>query len=61
LGKQGEVVMADKKPIWKKKRPKSLGKSKPLTDGQKKKARARASKAGRKYPNMVDNMWASKQ
>jgi hypothetical protein len=32
-----------------------------LTDGQKKKARARASRAGRKYPNMIDNMWAAKQ
>lgn len=53
--------MASKQPVWKKKRPKSLGKSKPLTDGQKKKARARASRAGRKYPNMIDNMWASKQ
>jgi len=49
------------KPIWDKPRPKSLGKSKPLTPAQKKKAKARASKAGRNYPNMVDNIWASKQ
>lgn len=50
-----------KKPVWKKKRPSSLGKSKKLTPSQLKKAKARAAKAGRKYPNMVDNMWASKQ
>ena len=49
------------KPVWEKKRPKALGKSKALTSTQKSKAKARASKAGRKYPNMVDNMWAAKQ
>lgn len=49
------------KPVWEKKRPKSLGKSKPLTTAQKSKAKARAKKAGRKYPNMIDNMWAAKQ
>lgn len=49
------------KPVWEKKRPKKLGKSKPLTAAQKNKARARAAKAGRKYPNMIDNMWAAKQ
>jgi hypothetical protein len=49
------------KPVWEKKRPKSLGKSKPLTTEQKAKAKARAKKAGRKYPNMIDNMWAAKQ
>jgi hypothetical protein len=53
--------MAKKKQVWDKKRPKSLGKSKPLTAAQKAKARARAKKAGRKYPNLVDNMWASNQ
>jgi hypothetical protein len=49
------------KPVWEKKRPKSLGKSNPLTTEQKAKAKARAKKAGRKYPNMIDNMWAAKQ
>ena len=49
------------KEVWEKKRPKKLGKSKPLTTAQKSKAKARAKKAGRKYPNMIDNMWASKQ
>jgi hypothetical protein len=45
------------KPIWERKNPKA--KSKALTDAQKKAAKARAKRAGRKYPNMVDNAWAS--
>ena len=50
-----------KKPVWKKKRPSSLGKPKKLTASQKSAAKARAKKAGRKYPNMVDNMWAARK
>ena len=46
-------------PVWKKKRPKSLGKSKKLTPTQQSAAKARAVKAGRRYPNLVDNMWAA--
>ena len=42
--------------VWNKPRPKSLGKSQPLTPEQKAKAKAAAKKAGRKYPNLVDNM-----
>lgn len=49
-----------KKPVWDKPRPKGLGKSKPLTPAQKAKAKAAAKKAGRPYPNLVDNMRASK-
>lgn len=49
-----------KKPVWDKPRPKNLGKSKPLTPAQKAKAKAAAKKAGRPYPNLVDNMRASK-
>lgn len=48
-----------KKQFWDKKNPKK--KSTPLTDKQKKAAKARASKAGRPYPNLVDNAWAAKQ
>ncbi len=48
------------KPVWKKPRPKSLGKSKKLTPAQKSKAKAAAKKAGRKYPNLIDNMRAAK-
>jgi len=47
------------KPVWDKKRPKSLGKSSKLSSAQKSKAKALAKKAGRKYPNLVDNMRVS--
>lgn len=47
------------KPIWEKKNPNK--KSKPLSPGQKAAAKARAKKAGRPYPNMVDNAWAARQ
>ena len=46
---------ADMKP-WKKERPKGLGKPKPLSSGQKASAKAAAQKAGRPYPNLIDNM-----
>jgi len=48
-----------KKQFWDKKNPKK--KSKPLSASQKKAAKARASKAGRPYPNLVDNAWASRR
>jgi hypothetical protein len=44
------------KPIYDKPRPKSLGKPKKLTPSQKARAKALAKKAGRPYPNMVDNI-----
>ena len=54
--------MASKRaPPWKKPRPKNLRASKPLTATQKTAAKARADAAGRRYPNLVDNMWAAKQ
>lgn len=40
---------------WKKPAPKGVKHAK-LTEIQKKEARARAAKAGRRYPNLVDNM-----
>jgi hypothetical protein len=46
--------------VWNKPRPKSLGKSKALSPEQKSKAKASAKKAGRPYPNLVDNMKAAK-
>ena len=48
------------KPVWEKPRPKSLGKSKKLTPAQKASAKAAAQKAGRPYPNLIDNMKASR-
>jgi hypothetical protein len=47
--------------VWNKPRPKSLGKPKGLTPEQKAKAKAAAKKAGRAYPNLVDNMNASRK
>ena len=44
------------KKVWNKPRPKSLGASKKLTPTQKAKAKTMAKKAGRPYPNLVDNM-----
>lgn len=44
---------------WNKPNPKK--KSTPLTPAQKAKAKAAAKKAGRKYPNLVDNMNASRR
>jgi hypothetical protein len=45
--------------VWDKPNPKKT--SKKLTDKQKAAARARAKRAGRAYPNLIDNMWASKR
>ena len=42
-----------KKAFWDKKNPKKT--SKKLTSSQKTAAKARAKKAGRPYPNLVDN------
>lgn len=49
-----------KKQVWDKKRPAKLGKPKALTPAQKAKAKAAAAKAGRPYPNLVDNMRAAR-
>jgi hypothetical protein len=51
--------MKKKKAFWDTKNPKK--KSTPLSDKQKSAARARAKAAGRPYPNLIDNAWASKQ
>ena len=56
-----EACMAKaKKPVWDKSRPKDLGASKPLKPAQKASAKRMAEKAGRPYPNLVDNMRAAK-
>lgn len=51
--------MAKKKEFWDKPNPKKT--SKKLTPAQISAAKARAKKAGRSYPNLVDNAWAAKQ
>ncbi|MFA0922242.1 hypothetical protein [Xanthomonas fragariae] len=48
-------------PPWKRPNPKRKSASTPLTDAQKAAAKQRAEEAGRRYPNLVDNMWASRQ
>jgi hypothetical protein len=45
-----------KSPPWKRPRPKGLPKTK-LTPEQKERAKARAKRAGRRYPNLIDNMF----
>jgi hypothetical protein len=49
-----------KKEVWDKKRPKDLGKPKSLTSAQKRSAMRAAKKAGRPYPNLIDNMRAAR-
>lgn len=49
------------KDVWDKPRPKGLGKSKPMSPAQKASAKAAAKKAGRPYPNLVDNMRAARK
>ena len=49
------------KQVWDKKRPKGLGKPKPLSPAKKAAAKAAAKKAGRPYPNMVDNIRAARK
>jgi hypothetical protein len=45
------------RPPWKRANPKArAGKSTRLTTDEKAQARQRARKAGRRYPNLVDNM-----
>ena len=46
--------------VWDKPRPKDLGEPKKLSPMQKKAAQMMAKKAGRPYPNLVDNMRAAK-
>jgi hypothetical protein len=48
-----------KKPVWETKNP--AKKSKKLSPAKKAVARARAKKAGRPYPNLIDNMNAARK
>lgn len=53
--------MTEHTPPWKRGKPKGNSASTPLTASQKTAAKQRAEEAGRPYPNLVDNMWASRQ
>lgn len=46
---------------WKRKNPKPKAARKTLTAEQKASAKRRADEAGRRYPNLIDNMWAAQQ
>ena len=50
---------ADGGEVWSKPRPQKLGKSKELKADRKQQAKSRARRAGRAYPNLIDNMWAA--
>jgi hypothetical protein len=50
--------MPSKTPPWKKPNPKTRHTK--LTAEQKQQARARAVKAGRRYPNLIDNMYVAR-
>jgi hypothetical protein len=54
-------MYADGGEVWSKPRPSSLSASKKLSSKQKSKAKAAAKRAGRPYPNLVDNMRAAKE
>ena len=47
--------------VWDKARPKELGKPKKMSSAKKASAKASAKAAGRPYPNLIDNMKASKK
>jgi hypothetical protein len=50
------------KPPWKRPSPRnSGGKSSKLSPELRELARERAAKAGRRYPNLIDNMWAAQR
>ena len=52
----------DRRPPWKKPAPPSKGGAGGrLTEAQKTAAQQRAEANGRRYPNLVDNMWALRQ
>ncbi|HZX80131.1 MAG TPA: hypothetical protein VFE72_04145 [Lysobacter sp.] len=51
----------DRRPPWKSPPPPSRGAGGTLTEAQKQAAAQRAQEAGRRYPNLVDNMWALRQ
>jgi hypothetical protein len=50
-----------KQPPWKQGNPKPKAMRTRLTAADKNRARTRAHQAGRRYPNLVDNMWAARR
>ena len=54
------MAKAESKPPWKRSAPRKATHTK-LTPAAKSAARKRAKKAGRSYPNLVDNMRAARK
>jgi hypothetical protein len=54
-----DINRAIAKPVWERSNPNKV--SKPLAPNDKAAAKARAARAGRPYPNLIDNMWAAKK
>jgi len=52
----GQAAKDTKKAPWKKPAPKKSGTPAKMTPEQVQEARTRAAKAGRPYPNLIDNM-----
>jgi hypothetical protein len=50
------MTAAKKPPPWERKAPPKKGPPAKLTEAEKRRARARAEAAGRRYPNLVDNL-----
>lgn len=48
-------------PPWKKPSPKSAKPASKLSPTARAAAEARAKAAGRRYPNLIDNLWAARQ
>jgi hypothetical protein len=48
-------------PPWKKKTPRKSKGSVKLSEESRRMAMARALEHGRRYPNLIDNMWAAQQ
>ncbi|QNP41761.1 hypothetical protein [Lysobacter solisilvae (ex Woo and Kim 2020)] len=49
-----------KPPPWRQPNPRKGKPARPLSESQKAAARQRAEAAGRRYPNLVDNLWAAR-
>lgn len=60
--KPATAKTSKKAPPWRKRNPKAKTKAaRKLTPAQKSEAKSRAMKAGRPYPNLVDNMAVAKK
>ena len=53
--------MTRRKPPWQQPNPRAGKPPRVLTAAQKEAAKRRAAAAGRRYPNLVDNLWAARQ